>query len=146
MALFRNSLEIDAAGDFVAIAWFTAANNVPIVRVVLSTDGGMNFDDPVVISSGPTSGHVGVEIINDSAVAVSWVEPAAQDGNDINVRLVGPSGLVGPVINAGYSALVRIHPQLARVDRGLVLAWTESIRDTTRVASALVPIESARNP
>ena len=50
-----NGPSIDADGDFVAIAWFSAANDTPVVRVALSTNGGRTFKEPVEIATRRTS-------------------------------------------------------------------------------------------
>ena len=42
------------------MAWFTAANNEPAVRVVTSTDGGATFGEPVTVASGRIAGYASV--------------------------------------------------------------------------------------
>jgi len=135
-----NGPSIDADGDLVAIAWFSAADNEPIVRAVVSTNAGRTFSKPVVIASGRVSGHVGIAALGSESAAVSWVESGNQGKNAINIRAVNASGLVGPVTTVGHSELLRIHPQLARTNNDLVLAWTDAADTTTRVISARVPV------
>lgn len=35
------------------VAWYTGANDTPTVKLALSTDGGAQFADPVVVDEGP---------------------------------------------------------------------------------------------
>jgi len=135
-----NGPSIDADGDFVAIAWFSAANDTPVARVALSTNGGKTFKEPVEIATRRTSGHVGIAIIDRQSAAVSWVEKDKRGTNAINVRTVTTGGSLGPVHTVGRSNLLRIYPQLIRAADKLLLAWTDEIGDTTEVVSVMVPI------
>ena len=135
-----NGPAIDADGDFVAIAWFSAANDTPVVRVALSTNSGKTFKAPVEIATRRTSGHVGIAIIDRHSAAVSWVEKDNRGTNAINVRVVTTGGLLGPAQTVGRSNLLRIYPQLIRAGDKLLLAWTDEIGDTTEVVSVMVPI------
>ena len=47
-----NGPSIVADGDNVAVAWFSAANDTPVVRVLLSDNGGATFAAPIQISVG----------------------------------------------------------------------------------------------
>jgi len=135
-----NGPSIDADGDFVAIAWFSAANDTPVARVALSTNGGKTFKEPVEIATRRTSGHVGIAIIDRQSAAVSWVEKDKRGTNAINVRTVTTGGSLGPVHTVGRSNLLRIYPQLIRAADKLLLAWTDEIGDTSEVVSVMVPI------
>lgn len=135
-----NGPAIDAEGNFVAIAWFTAANDRPTVRVALSTNSGKTFKEPVEIATKGSSGHVGIAIIDRHSAAVSWVEKDNRGTNAINLRTVTTSGTMGPVETVGRSNLLRIYPQLIRAADKLLLAWTDEIGDATEVVSVIVPI------
>lgn len=135
-----NGPAIDAEGNLVAIAWFSAANEKPVVRAALSTNAGQSFKAPVEIASRGSSGHVGVAIIDRSSVAVSWVEADNRGTNAINIRGLTTQGTLGRVETVGRSGLLRIYPQMARVDDKLILAWTDEIADATEIVSIEVPI------
>lgn len=135
-----NGPAIDAHGELVAIAWFSAAANRPVVRAALSSNGGKTFADPVEIASRGTSGHVGVAIIDRHSVAVSWVESDNRGTNAINIRTLTTGGRLGPAQTVGRSNLKRIHPQLVRADDKLLLAWTDEIGGATEVVSVKVPV------
>ncbi len=135
-----NGPAIAAEGDLVAVAWFSAANDSPVVRAAISTNAGRTFRKPVEIASMRASGHVGIAIIDRSSVAVSWVESDKRGTNAINIRGLTVGGAAGAVETVGRSALLRIYPQLARSNDKLILAWTDEVGDTAEVVSIEVPI------
>ena len=135
-----NGPAIDAAGDLVVIAWFSAADDRPVVRAAVSTNGGRSFKKPIEIASRHSSGHVGVAIIDDSTAAISWVEADNRGTNAINIRGITAAGLLGPAYTVGRSKLLRIYPQIARSHDKLILAWTDEISDASVVVSIEVPI------
>ena len=135
-----NGPAIAAEGKVVAIAWFSAANDTPVVRAAVSTNGGRSFKKPVEIAARRSSGHVGVAVIDRSSVAVSWVESDNRGTNAINIRALTTGGLLGPVETVGRTDLLRVYPQLARSDDKLILAWADEISDATEIVSIKVPI------
>jgi len=135
-----NGPAIDAQGDLVAIAWFSAANDNLVVRAALSTNGGRTFKTPVEIASRRASGHVGIAIIDRSSVAVSWVESDNRGTNAINIRSLTTAGKLGAVQTVGRTDLIRLYPQMIRSDDMLILAWTDEIMDDPEIVSIKVPI------
>ncbi len=135
-----NGPAIDADGDLVVVAWFSAANNQPVVRAALSTDSGRTFGAPLEIAAKGVSGHVGVATIDRTSAAVSWVESDQYGSHAINLRAITISGELGPVETVGRSDLRRIYPQLVRSNDLLILVWTDEFNDTTNLASIKVPI------
>jgi hypothetical protein len=135
-----NGPAIDTDGEFVVVAWFTAANERTAVCAALSTNGGRTFRDPLEIASQNVSGHVGVAIVDRSSAAVSWVESDQRGTNAINIRAVTKSGNLGPVQTVGRTNLRRIYPQMLRKDDKLILVWTDERDERTRLASVKVPI------
>ncbi|MDH3481734.1 MAG: hypothetical protein OEM50_08460 [Gammaproteobacteria bacterium] len=141
-----NGPAIEAQGDLVTIAWFSAANGSPVVRAALSTNGGRTFKEPVEIAARRASGHVGIAIIDQSSAAVSWVESDNRGTNAINIRSVTTAGTVGPVQTVGRTELIRLYPQMIRRDDMLILAWTDEITDETEIVSIKVPILGFYDP
>ncbi|MBT8091036.1 MAG: hypothetical protein KJO01_12590 [Gammaproteobacteria bacterium] len=135
-----NGPAIDAQGDLVAIAWFSAADGNPVVRTALSTNGGRSFKEPVEVASRGASGHVGISIIDRSSVAVSWVQSDKRGTNAINIRSVTASGRLGRPQTVGRTDLVNLYPQMIRSDDMLILAWTDEILDEPEIVSIRVPI------
>ncbi len=135
-----NGPSVDAQDKLVAIAWFSAANDRPVVRAALSTNGGRSFKKPVEIASRRSSGYVGVAIVDRLSAVVSWVESDNRGTNAINIRSLTVGGLLGPAQTVGRTDLLHIYPQLIRSDDKLILAWTDEISNATEIVSIKVPI------
>ncbi len=136
-----NGPSIVADGDLVAVAWFSAADNQPVVRVVISSDGGMNFGDPVTVSNGRLAGYVGLALVDERTLAVSWVS-RDQGTNALQVRTVSIDGAVGEVHQVADIEQVRVFPQLGYQDGSLYLFWTDMAEDATVMAGLRIPVET----
>ncbi len=133
-----NGPVLGASGNDVAIAWFTAANDIGRVKVAFSRDGAASFDAPLVVDAGKPVGWPGVVALADGTVVVSWLEATQGGEGELRLRRVGRDGRIGRQVTiapakAGRSTGV---PQLARAGNRLVLVW----RASDRVASALADI------
>ncbi|MDJ0711338.1 MAG: hypothetical protein QNJ14_13155 [Woeseiaceae bacterium] len=137
-----NGPSIAADGDFVAVAWFSAANDQPIVRVLLSTNGGDSFGKPIEVAAGSVAGYVGLDILDKGSVAVSWVARTASGNNAVMVRSVALDGALGPPVQAGETQQLRVFPQLAVSGDSIVAVWTDE-PDGDRVMKAAVAHWSA---
>ena len=119
-----NGPRITSKGNQVAIAWYTAAQNKPTVKVSFSQDAGENFGEPVVLDSDNPIGRVDIVSLDENRVAVSWL---AGDGSiqlaiyDQLKGLVSKQGIASSSIerSAGF-------PQLEKLNQSLLLAWTVS--------------------
>ncbi len=137
-----NGPAIAARDDLVVVAWFSAANGLPVVRLSVSNNSGESFADAVEIATGSTLGRVGIALLDDSAVAVSWLRAGDQLLNDVRVRRVSVAGVTGPVRTVSSTAALYSVPQMANDGSHLVFAWTEIHDDVRRVMSARVPISA----
>ncbi len=135
-----NGPSIDAAGDLVVVAWFSAANNRPIVRAIVSTNGGKTFGKPVVVTDRRAMGRVGVAIIDRHTFAVSWLAKGVDSGYEVNLRGFTADGQSGPEWNLGLTDEPRTFPQLVRVDDKLIMSWTDIIGGESRIMSVAMPI------
>ena len=137
-----NGPAIAARDDLVAVAWYSAADNQPVVRLKVSNDSGESFADVVEIATGSTLGRVGVALLEDDAVAVSWLQAGDQPLNNVMVRRISVDGLTGPAQTVSSTAAPYAVPQMVKDGTHLVLAWTEIHDDVRRVMSARVSIAS----
>ena len=135
-----NGPAIAAVDELVVVAWFTAANDAPVVKAAVSKNAGRSFSAPVDISVNNPLGHVGLAIVDERSYAVSWLEPDRSGTNAILVRGLATDGRMGPVNTVGRTALTRAVPQMLRVGDKLVLAWTDEMNGLTKVASVKVAI------
>jgi hypothetical protein len=132
-----NGPAVAANGRRVAVAWFSAANDAPRVRLAFSTDAGANFGVPVAVDDGNPQGRVDVVLLDDGSAVVSWVE-SSPDGSSLRLRRIRPDGEAGAatIVVPEDGKLSNGFPQLARDAEGqLLLAWTAG-----RVRTALVPV------
>jgi hypothetical protein len=129
-----NGPVLAAQGRRVAIAWFTAAADIPRVRVAFSSDAGRTFAPPVVIDGGNPVGWPGLVMLDDDTAVVSWLEATGNGDGELRARRVSVDGRLGtPVViaaaKAGRSTGI---PHLVRVGDRLLAAWRDG-----RVRTAL---------
>src|SRR5690606_7320477 len=73
-----NGPAIASQGDNVVVAWFTAADDKPMVQVARSTDAGASFRQPVVLEEGNTvQGRTAIAIDGKQA----WILWLREDAN-----------------------------------------------------------------
>ena len=135
-----NGPSIVAGGDEVAVAWFSAADNKPIVRLVRSTDGGLTFAAPLVIAEGSLSGWVGLTHLPAGHAAVSWVSRDEQSNNTLHVAVISADNEIVASGTVASITQLRVFPQLGYQDGGLVLAWTNEIDDRRVLRAARYPV------
>ena len=137
-----NGPAIDADGETVAVAWFTAAAERPVVRMAWSSDSGKTFTTPIDVTASNTKGRVGLALLNGRAAAVSWLGLDEHGKHRVEVRTVRPDGTLGPVITIAEDATALAVPQLARYGDDLLLVWTAKQGADDSIVSARVPIAS----
>ena len=126
-----NGPTIDARGDRLVVAWYTAVPS-DRVQVAFSFDAGASFEPAIDMDAPNTIGRVDVALLRDGSAAVSWLE---RDPGRLSARTVGPDGRLGErweileveaTRKAGF-------PQMVARERDLVFAWTEWIDGQSRV-------------
>ena len=139
-----NGPSIVADGKQVAVAWFSAARDNPVVRVATSIDSGATFGVPTEIASGRINGYVGLAMIDPDTVAVSWVGKNADGSSSVLLRRLSGDGRLGPTLNLGQTRQLRVFPQLAYVDGHLYAVWTDDGDDGRRMKGVKVPVTVPR--
>jgi len=131
-----NGPSVTASGKRVAVAWFTAANNVPRVYAAFSGDAGETFSEPIKIDDGNPAGRVETLLLSDGSAMVVWLEKL-EGGGAVRARRVWPDGKRGEAITIAPSGTARSSgfPQMARSGDKLIFAWTGS-----RVLTAEMPL------
>lgn len=133
-----NGPSIAANGKQVAVAWFTAVVE-PRVQLAVSADSGASFSAPIEVVRGATLGRVAVELLQDDAVAVSWLAPAAHGLYAVQARRLSADAPPGPVRLIAFARALSV-PQMSRQGAQLIFAWTESADDSSRIATGAVDI------
>ena len=81
-----------------AVAWFTAANDLPKVQVVFSSDNGETFGKPVQINTQQTLGRVDIVALNTTESVVCWMERDTNDVAYVQIAKISSTGEKGPTI------------------------------------------------
>ncbi len=132
-----NGPVLDAKGNEVVAAWFTAADGRGHVRLARSSDGGASFGAPVEIDSDGAYGQVGV-VLTDGHAFVSWWRRAADGGSQLAVRAVARNGELGDrqIVGTTRASRPDTVPQMKRSGQRLVFVWTEDTDTGQRVNTA----------
>jgi len=121
-----NGPSVATDGRRVAVAWYTAANDAPRVKVAFSNDAGATFAGPIEVDDGATLGRVDVLLLQDGSALVCWLSGTA-DGGAIKVRRISPDGSLGPAAVISRTDISRSSgfPRMARLGEEVHFAWTE---------------------
>ena len=125
-----NGPAVAAKGTQAWVAWYTAAGDLPKVRIARSQDAGDNFSAPVDLDSGPAvQGRVGIAA-DGAAVWASWSREDA-DGQSLwlarydaglgkELQRLRVAKLLGKGRATGFAQLV-VHEEAA------YLVWTDVV-------------------
>lgn len=120
-----NGPMVQAYGDTVVVAWYTAAPDTS-VNVAFSYDAGATFGAPVRVDDGAPAGRVGLQLF-DGAAYVSWLERGEGAIANVKLRRVNRDGTSDSslVISQSSGARSSGFPRMTRLRDGIFLAWTE---------------------
>ncbi len=129
--------------NLLAIAWYTAAENKPQVKLIFSEDNGESFSAPVLIDKGATIGRVDVDFIDNQTVLMSWVG-SKDDHTALMCIKVNKNGPVGEAFEISKLDPSRASgfPQLEIFGGRAYFAWTEVSQDKTQVKSAYIDLDN----
>jgi len=138
-----NGPALAADGARVAVAWFTAAGDVPRVKVAFSADNGATFDPPVQVDGAGSVGRPAVVMVRDGSAVVAWLAStgAGTGDGELRLRRVSRQGTVGPVVVAGAASPGRLSgmPQVVQVGESLLVAWRSDRLRTVLLAPPPAP-------
>ena len=144
-----NGPSADAAGQRVAVGWFTYASERASVRLAFSRDGGVSFGAPIEVA-GPSGrevplGRVGVVWDGEDAV-VSWLSSKREEAS-LLARRVAPDGRLGEPLRVAGTRAGRAagFPRVVHLGQRIAFAWTEP-GDASRVHVALVRRDALAAP
>lgn len=123
-----NGPEVAALESTVAVAWFTAADDRPRVRVAFSSDSGAEFGVATTIVSTQPLGRVGIVIEAPDRALVGWMEMADTERAAIRlVRVAGDGTAAVPITVATTSAARRSGvPRLLTLPNRVYVAWLDT--------------------
>ncbi len=121
-----NGPSIDSNGGRTALAWFSAAQNVPVVKLAFSDDDGRSFGEGIRIDRGAPSGRVDVLQMADGSAVVSWLENTAVGEALFLCKAMPQEGCGRPKIVAiSPAGRTTGFPRMAAGPEGVYVAWTE---------------------
>ena len=129
-----NGPAIAAREKDVVVAWFTAPNEKNRSYLSFSHDAGRTFGPAVPADDVESLGRVVVALKKDGSAIVGWVESAAQTPQ-FKLRHVQANGTRSAAVTVANQSGTR-YPRMALVRDEVVLAWTESEQESSRVKTA----------
>lgn len=137
-----NGPALASSEQWVALAWFTAADGKPAVKVAFSPDRGATWQAPLRVDEGNPMGRVSVVFSEGENAIVCWMEEGEQDAG-ISFRRVSADGRTGPVHPIARTAASRQSgfPGMVKAGRQLIFAWTSADSTHTRIESATLDLE-----
>ena len=131
-----NGPKVVANSTNLAVAWFTAANDTPLVNISFSTSNGDTFNSPIQLNDLDAIGRVDVAFLNSKEVLVSYME-VDDIGTYLKVKKVSLDGKISEAftvseIDGGRNTGV---PQLEIMDGEVFLVWTISIEGKNQLKS-----------
>ena len=137
-----NGPAMSAAGNNVAIAWYTAPDNNPQVNVAFSNDAGRTFGKPLRLDEGSAIGRTDLLWLDKETVLVSWLEEGDESGNLELMIVHASSGKTNTLesfsISSGRGSG---YPKLALIEGFVFVAWTEPGEDE-KVFTDWIPYKS----
>ena len=122
-----NGPAVAAAGEQIALAWFTGAQDMLRIKLSFSTDEGRSFGAPVQVDDGFPLGRLDTILLQDGSALVSWIEKT-DGGAEVRVRRVDTDGTpdVSSVVAVTSVARASGIPRMARNGNAVYIAWTEA--------------------
>lgn len=139
-----NGPAVAATEQDVAVAWFTAADATPLVKVAFSDDAGVSFGRAHIIDDRTPAGRVDLLMLEDRSVLVSWLARIGGGQAEVRVRRVLPSGRMEESLRVSASSSERASgfPRMALRDGGdVLLAWTDATELVPQVRVARIETE-----
>jgi len=121
-----NGAALSTKGKTVAVAWFTAANNLPSVKVVFSNNNGTTFSAPIEVGDVDPLGRVDIELLADNSALVSWMDTV--DGTtNIQLQRVDQNGTLSNIMTLTESSESRSSgfPRMAVKNNKAYITWTK---------------------
>lgn len=133
-----NGPAIAAKENTVAVAWFTASGEEPRVKLALSSDAGASFLPPITLRDGATNGRVGITLLADKTITVSWMEIEADSAKVVLGHYTSLGTLIRKLTLAeSNSSRKSGFPVITSSGNTVYMAWTET-GEASQVKTVLV--------
>jgi hypothetical protein len=116
-----NGPSMDVIGATIAIAWYTASENKAKVYVAFSST-------PILISNS-SMGRVDLVLLDKDRAAVCWIEPNDESASVMLAEVNRDGSITNiQVVSEVLSSRASGFPRIAKVDGGVLIAWTDKDR------------------
>lgn len=107
------------------VAWYSAANNQPEVKVAFSTDAGETFSEPIMVDRASPLGRVDIVLVAPQKALVSWLT-SENSKTIIKTRFVEASGSLSEPTTIAETSESRGSgfPQIEKFGDSLYVVWT----------------------
>jgi hypothetical protein len=141
-----NGPAIAIRGERLVVAWYTGAQDQPIVKLAFSREQGDGFQAAIEIDSVNPLGAVDVLLLENGDAVISWLGETADGQAQLRLQRVSPSGERGTEHKIAATSLGRMtgFPQMLVAGEKIVLAWTDRVDEKKVVNSAWVPLGSIK--
>jgi hypothetical protein len=113
------------------------AQGMPREQIVFSSDGGVTFGKPILLSTGRSFGYTSIALDEQGGALVSWLEAGGDDAR-ILLRQVSAAGAAGPVVEVAKGSRKSLgYPRILRDGNETLVAWT-SENTSAKVQTARV--------
>lgn len=138
-----NGPAIDAFGENLAVAWYTAAGDNSRVIISFSEDSGKTFGLPFRLDHGDALGRVDLAMLDSESAVVSWLEPSGED-TLIQLIKIQSNGTKTEPITISKTSAERSSgfPQLEILGDRIYIAWTSLEDDNSAIKVVSVLKES----
>lgn len=115
----------------VAVLWFSAANNAPMVSAAFSSDGAQTFGGRIVVDVEKPLGHVAATMLPDGDLVAAWQRGDRNGHAQMLLRRISSDGTSGApfVVGAADGVFSFSVPQLEIIEDALLLVWTTRNED-----------------
>jgi thiol-disulfide isomerase/thioredoxin len=125
-----NGPAVTASGEHVAVAWFSAKDDSPQVKLAVSTDSGATFSEPVKVATETTGGRVGAVHLESGNIAVSWLDIQAGSAQLMLALYSARGSLLDRVQVAETQASRRSgFPVITSLAEDIFMTWTDIAGD-----------------
>ena len=133
-----------ASSEFVtATAWFTMANEQPLVKLSIANANLKTQEGPIVVDSSNVMGRVNVAVDNAGNAYVIWMSDQGAVAF-INLKIYDPLGTVLHSMTLAETSIERASgfPQLALFKNKLYVSYTDANKETSQIKSVVIPLQA----
>jgi hypothetical protein len=120
-----NGPVVMAKNQDVAVAWFTGKDQRHQVKLAISNDSGATFSSPIIIAKEQALGRVGMTLLPNKDIVVSWVK-SEQENTELVLSRYSSKGVLlsnTPVTTINKSRRSGF-PVITSVENRVFVSWT----------------------